>query len=209
MYSDMSESDKMELSKVYKLKGMLVGMCFVGMVISSGYWLSTEGESGLLQSSTPLAVSLFVGISTGHFFGKAIIDDGEIKQYVAFGAFLTLTGYWLYYAQISPLTLTMVLATGTLILSHDTAFIENHEQIQMLTEAFAEDVSVVGLLIIGFFRVLVPEIPTTATVTIASETVPVLGLVAGVILIAVLIPFMLAFYEKMMEVMNVSQQRRR
>lgn len=188
-----------------KIKGLVVGGCFIGMLMMSGYWLVTKPLSGgFLRNFTPLFVSLFIGISSGHYFGKAVIENGEIKKWVALGAFLIAAVGWGAYMYtttllFSSLSLVLILGLTAVALGHDVEFIQNNDDIEELIDLFAERISPIGLTGIILIEIVATYLPDT--ITILGKTTSVGNLALFAVTIVIGIPLMLAllglFLEKL------------
>lgn len=143
-------------------QAFLMGVAFVGLLAFSAKYIETRAE--ILQLETfyiPLFTSIFIGSSFGHYLGLAVTQeqyDQAPLDSLALGAFLALSGLSLYFYTSSPLMMALVLSGVVMLLGHTSRLIENHQEIEMLMERFAERVSPIGLGVVAFIKFGVPFI---------------------------------------------------
>lgn len=190
-----------------KAKGTTIGIAAVLSLVSAGYWLRIESTTGILGSFTPLFVSLFIGTLVGHYIGKSIIQNGEIRQWVIFGIALAATCWWIYSVKVSALTAVLLLTAFSLILSHDTGLIHEDNRIEKAIDGFAENVSPAGLLIYVFIKLGLPYLPEL-TLSIGQDEVNAVLVIVMLVILAVIFAFGIALVKKFEQILGVDEKRK-
>jgi len=76
-------------------KAYLAGLTFAAALAAGGAFIQQEAVTGeLLQSYNGLFVSLLIGSSTGHYYGKALDSRGGNLISAYLGVFTLLFVYW-------------------------------------------------------------------------------------------------------------------
>lgn len=134
------------------------GLTFMAaMVASAGYVRMGAASGSLLNDYSAILVSLFIGSTTGHYWGKSLEPYGNSVNSAYLGAAAVLFVYWAIQNRISLLTASLVLITISLILSHQTSLIADSDYIRKSVEYFAEGLSPVGLVVFGVLKFVTPS----------------------------------------------------
>jgi hypothetical protein len=179
----MEVENRSRNGKMEKLKGVLVGMLAIVGLCSIAVWivLGSDNYSSVDKINYAL-LSVFIGLSTGHYIGKSLIEESEIKQYVFTGATLTVSTVFCIYILVgSSLKMIGVLSLCgilicfllSLILGHDIGFIQEEENLEDLIQSVASQVS--------------PAIITLITAVKVSKPLASPGLVNGLEILALII----------------------
>lgn len=205
----MADRDERDLVDAYRpsvidsvdWRAYLAGLTFIAALAAGGRYIQIQAASeALLQNYAALLVSLFIGASTGHYYGKAMEEAKESINSAYLGIFTFLFAYWLYQNQISLLSATLILITISLILGHDSTLIADSIYIQKLVSYFAEGLSPAGLILFGVLKFVSPAIPfnaiTQTVVASLSQNVTILSAQINIVVFAVslIIGIPLAFY---------------
>jgi|GEM_PF-4911235 hypothetical protein len=134
------------------------GVTFVLALYFIGEYISNSiAPVNLSQSNAILWVSIFIGLSMGHYIGKAITKGGGTLNSFLVGIFVTLTLFTIAFVTgVSNLTGVMIFLTISVFLMHYSDLLEKHENVEILIDIFAQKISGVVLVIFAIIKYLIP-----------------------------------------------------
>jgi len=173
-------------------RAYFAGLSFIAALAAGGSYIQIQAASGaLLKNYAGLFVSLFIGASTGHYYGKALEEAEESVHSAYLGIFTFLFAYWLYQNQLSLLSATLILMTLSLILGHDSTLIADSIYIQKLVNYFAEGLSPIGIILFGVLKFVSPALPFDAisqtVVNSLSQNVTILSADINIVVFTVVL----------------------
>ena len=141
------------------LMAFAAGVTFVIMLYFIGDYISRSiTPINVQQTNEILWISIFVGISTGHYLGTAARKEGGQLNSFLIGIFSSLTVAVAGITMWSNLTGVLIFATVSIFLMHASGIVEGHEGIERLMKIFAQYISGFILTLIGISKYVGPLI---------------------------------------------------
>lgn len=128
----------------------------IGLILLAKLITSRIPGAGLTGFVSQTSAAIFMGSSTGHFFGMALRKDGDSVTSFLVGGTATLA--------IALLSIVGLTYTGGLLLTftlgvflmHNSGLVANHEQIEKYVGVISEDGSTVVLAGLALWKYLIP-----------------------------------------------------
>lgn len=146
--------------------GFLFGTFLTLVPVAIALILRPEAASELTGGEIELVlIALTIGLTMGHYLGRAITTKGDADLYTALGAFVTIT-FALLAVTYLGLGTTMTIATAglifllmaSLILGYASEVITNKEWAVDMVEFFADQASPLILGFVWFLEVIAPPV---------------------------------------------------
>lgn len=130
---------------------LVVALYFVGLYISE-----TAQISDISESSTFLWVVIFIGLSVGHYLGRAATTEGDKLNSFLLGTSLSISVGLLLGIGLTPLSGVLVFLAVSIFLMHRSGLVKDHENIEILVNLFARYIPAIVLPITGLWHYIVP-----------------------------------------------------
>lgn len=115
--------------------------------------VSGAGLSGFISETS---AAVFIGASTGHFFGMALRKEGDRMTSFLLGGSVTLAAALLGIVGVSITGGVLITFAVGVFLMHNSGLVANHEQIEEYVELFSERVSAMVLGILAIWQYIRP-----------------------------------------------------
>lgn len=176
MSNQSAEIDWRGLEGRQIVSAFFAGILLALLTVLAGFYLNPEGTMSFTAGRYQiLFVALFIGLSTGHYFGLSLGSRMNVNVAAATGAFLTISASFIgvmyfgggFSALAGPGGL-LVIATFLLILGHYSGLLSENKPVEEWIERFAQRYSPILLAFIWLLETVMPAI--------SSVVLPIIGL---------------------------------
>ncbi|SEW24812.1 hypothetical protein [Natrinema salifodinae] len=139
------------------LWSFVAGAILMLSLLAIGVEIGGKTESSIFQEYySPIFVTLFISVSSGHYLGLAFTTDSDNLTSAYIGAFAVLWFASLTVTELSPLSFALAGITFGIVLAYQRGIVANHKRIKKLMEIFGKGIAPSGIFLMAFIEYLLP-----------------------------------------------------